>query len=174
MADHAFINRSRVAAQFTMLQNRLLNDRSVGAEALAVLVYLLSKPADWKVRVSDIQARFSWGRDKTQKVIRQLERAGFIRRQQGRKKASGQFSATQYLVFDTPHLTQNPESPWPENPVTVESKDSQGANRKSPWPENPAAESLYGQNTDLTKTPLCPPHKNADADNVIWRSVFRV
>lgn len=44
--------------------------------ALAIWVYLMSKPTDWEVRGVDIEKHFGFGRDKRLKAIKELERLG--------------------------------------------------------------------------------------------------
>ncbi len=47
------IKRKR-SSEFAIISNRLANDKALSFEARGVLVYLLSKPDNWEVKISDI------------------------------------------------------------------------------------------------------------------------
>ena len=56
-----FINKSTLQENYSTLPNKLINDEKLSGDGLAVLVYLLSKPADWKVNAQNIANRFGYG-----------------------------------------------------------------------------------------------------------------
>ena len=64
---------------FTIVSNAIMNDDSLSAEAIGVLVYLLSRPDNWVVRIDQLQRRFNLGRDKMQSIMRELSDAGHAR-----------------------------------------------------------------------------------------------
>jgi len=109
----SLIVRSSLKDNFSVLPNELINDDRLSTEHLGLLVYLLSKPNDWQVRVKQLQNRFDMGRDKTRRILATLEQYGYISRDIVR--AEGKFSETRYIVMDSPE----PENPAPEKPETV-------------------------------------------------------
>jgi hypothetical protein len=108
----------RAEQPYTVFANELLNDESLSAEALGVLVYLLSKPPNWKVLPGPLGKRFGCGRDRIYRIMNELIAAGYALRQQTRDD-SGSFSDQNYLVSNDKYpLTENTVagSPLPEKP----------------------------------------------------------
>lgn len=123
MSD-SLIVRSSLKDNFSVLPNELINDDRLSTEHLGLLVYLLSKPNDWQVRVKQLQNRFDMGRDKTRRILATLEQYGYISRDIVR--AEGKFSETRYIVKDSPE-TENPSPvfPAPVNPTLTKDRDIQ-------------------------------------------------
>ena len=94
------IIRSNLQENFAVLPNEMINDENLTSDALAVLVYLLSKPNDWQVRPTNLRNRFGWGKDKVYRVLANLEQLGYMRRESARN--DGQFAETRYFVMDSP------------------------------------------------------------------------
>jgi hypothetical protein len=120
------IIKRKHSGSFAVIPNSVGNDDQLNADALGVLVYLLTKPQDWKVSVADIRRRFGIGRDRVYAIMVELETAGYVKRDQSRATGS-RFSNIEYHVFDCPQKAtasagvENeppPESPLPENQET--------------------------------------------------------
>ncbi len=79
-------------------------------EAVGMLTYLLSKPCDWKVKVSDLQ-REGCGRDKVYRILDELAAAGYVTKPVKSKDAQNHWQWTPYLVREIPF----PEIPYTEN-----------------------------------------------------------
>lgn len=77
----ANIVRPTVTANFTVLPNELLeyNRHTMGLKPrdMAVLNYLLSKPAVWKIRAQDIANAINIGKSTVYKALRRLQDFGF-------------------------------------------------------------------------------------------------
>jgi hypothetical protein len=101
-----FINKSTLQENYSTLPNKLINDEKLSGDGLAVLVYLLSKPADWKVNAQNIANRFGWGIKKVYNIMRHLIQIGYIAK--NTKREQGKFAVTLYFVYDSPlsHLPQ--------------------------------------------------------------------
>ena len=150
------VNRSLLKENFTVLPNALLNDAALSGEGLALMVYLLSKPVNWKLAVADIGKRFSWGRDKTYKVIGHLMAVGYIVKEEHRN--GGKFKNCIYKIYDTPQI-----SPFPEKPDTVLPDTA-----NQDYIKNRDTINLYKQRTDsngwFEKFWTVVAHKTAKAD----------
>ena len=125
------IIRSNLQENFAILPNEMINDENLTSDALAVLVYLLSKPNDWQVRPTNLRNRFGWGKDKVYRVLANLEQLGYMRRESARN--DGQFAETRYFVMDSP-CPQKPDTGLPD----TENKDTYKEQKK--------------QKTDITKS----------------------
>lgn len=123
MSD-SLIVRSSLKDNFSVLPNELLNDDRLSADQLGLLVYLLSKPTDWQVQVTELRKRFDVGRDKIRTILGCLEQYGYISKEQVR--ADGKFASNRYVVSDSP-LTEKPltEKPLTVNPTLTKDRSKQ-------------------------------------------------
>jgi hypothetical protein len=145
------IIRRKVNSRFTVVPNEPINDEALTFEALGLLSYLLSRPDNWQVKLSQLRIRGGLGRDKAQKLMRQLIDAGYVVRRQDRSQTSKQFKDWEYIVYDCPQLQKDDAEPEPENPVAAQ--ESQGV-AFEPQPEKPEPENQAAIiNTDCTKSP---------------------
>lgn len=114
------IIRSKPERSFTVLNNAMLNDTRLSFDDLGLLVYLLSKPAHWKISVSALQAERKHGRDWVYKRLSNLAEAGYMVRLRSRGD-DGKLGEIDYHVYDEPQqaapLTEKPDvEPLPEKP----------------------------------------------------------
>jgi hypothetical protein len=133
------ITRKPIGQQpFTTFANTLLNDESLAADALGVLVCLCSKPGNWKVMPGVLAKRFHCGRDKIYRIMNDLIAAGYATRHPERD-AFGKITGWNYEVSNEKMPdTENPEvgdDPLPENTTSGESapqkKDTKTKERDS-------------------------------------------
>lgn len=106
------------AAPYTTVSNVAI-ELIRNVDALAIWIYLQSKPESWIVRAADIQKHFDIGRDKYRKAMAYLMDAGFIsyRRLQG---DGGKMLGTEI------HVHYKPSNRQPENPHRPPEKPSVG------------------------------------------------
>ena len=95
-----FINKSTLQENYSTLPNKLINDEKLSGDGLAVLVYLLSKPADWKVNAQNIANRFGYGINKVYSIIKQLIQYGYVKKDVMRDQ--GKYTQIVYHVYDQP------------------------------------------------------------------------
>jgi len=95
-----FINKSTLQENYSTLPNKLINDEKLSGDGLAVLVYLLSKPADWKVNAQNIANRFGHGTNKIYDIMRHLIELQYVVKDT--KREQGKFAVTLYYVYDEP------------------------------------------------------------------------
>lgn len=66
---------------FTSVPNALAQDKSLTYEARGLLLYLLSKPDDWVVRMHDLElGERKGGREKVRRIVAELLDAGYLER----------------------------------------------------------------------------------------------
>jgi DNA-binding MarR family transcriptional regulator len=70
----------RPKANYTVVSNAVIEDSSLSFKARGVLIYILSKPDDWKVLVKDLMSVGNCGRDSVQAALREIEAAGYLTR----------------------------------------------------------------------------------------------
>jgi hypothetical protein len=153
---------------FLMVSNATVQDARLSWEARGLLVYLLSLPADWKIRVSHLQKQGGAGRDVLRRMLRELQEFGYasgVGRESQERRARGRFGSTEIAVYETPAL--NPayteeESPSPENPSTVDQPSAVSPSPDSPSPENQSPYKEHSpQRTKETKTHTTQNHLRA-------------
>lgn len=139
---------------FVVVERATVQDKMQSWETRGLLVYLLSLPADWDIRVSHLQTEGDAGRDALRRMLRELQRYGYasgVGRDCQERGARGRFGQTEIRVYESPKL--NPyhaaaSLPSPENPSTVGQPSPD-----SPSPENPSPgkASTYKVDTSQTK-----------------------
>lgn len=88
-------------ARFTNIDRRTVNDDAVSFKALGLLVWMLDKPDDWSFD-SETIARLERkeGRDAIRSAFRELEAAGYMRRER-RQNERGHW-VTETVVYEVP------------------------------------------------------------------------
>lgn len=95
------IRRANRPSRYTTIGNAIFDDKRLSAAALGVLVYFLHLPPDWEIHVGQVQARFGFGRDKMQAIMRELRAAGYARLERKVGEA-GQFAGSIWLIDEEP------------------------------------------------------------------------
>lgn len=96
-SDRPFFSTARVTAQ----------DSKLSFEARGVLWYLLSKPDDWIVQVSDVMREGGLGRDKAKRLLKELRDAGYIETETVHNK-EGRFAGKIDRIYEVSRSTENP------------------------------------------------------------------
>lgn len=95
------IYRVKKEARFTVIDNQLATDSRLSFGARGLLVYLLSKPDNWEVRLEDLVKASPAGRTAVSRMIHELEEAGYMRRVQERGEG-GTFAHVRTEVYESP------------------------------------------------------------------------
>ena len=127
--DDIRIIKHKRTSDFTVIYNSCINDSNLSAECLAILVYIMSKPNDWDVRIVNLCNRFKIGRDKTYNVINKLIKLGYMKRTRDRNN-DGSLGKTSIYTSDNPIFLDDPHT---EIQDMVESETTD----KQPHPEKP-------------------------------------
>lgn len=126
---------------FTIIANGCLQDDSLSAEALGILCYLLGRPNDWTVRPTQLAERFGCGRERIDRILKELISASYIVKTRYRDPKTQSWGSVEYTVY------QMPQKPHPGNP-SVASEATSG----KPTAENPRMGFQEVLNTDLPST----------------------
>ena len=117
----------RIDGPYTVIGNEAAQDSSLSWKARGLLVYLLSLPRDWNIRLSELARHATDGIDSTRKAMDELLNAGYIQRGARIRKPDGKLGDYVYLVTgvrdDLPELEKPTlEKPTQENP-TLQNKE---------------------------------------------------
>lgn len=113
---------------YFMMNRSTAQDAKLSWEARGVLAYLLSKPDDWIITLSDLQQ--NCGRDKARNILSELIKYGYVTKTEQVKKERGRFDNITYQVHERP-FTEKPSTVGPstENP-TLHNTDIQNTENK--------------------------------------------
>lgn len=163
MSTESNIIRTKRRDNFTIINNDIINAK-MSLQALGLLVFLLSKPDDWKIQKKSLSKNFKNGRDATNTAFNELIDLGYIETVQVRQE--GKFKSVNYLVYDQPEpqtgnqYTVGEKSPQPEKPSTEK------PSTEKPYTENPSLLNTIDNKDGLNKnSSLNPNGLNEQSDS---------
>lgn len=87
--------------RFVMIEQSVVEDSRLSWAARGILAYLLSKPDDWSVRVTDLSRRGDLGRCSIYKLLKELREFGYVTYHSQRNE-KGQYRGGIYTVHEAP------------------------------------------------------------------------
>ena len=144
------ILKKKVKNNYTRISNDFLQDDSISFEAKGLGASLLSRPEDWEINISALMVEGSIGRDKVNKIIQELIKAGYMYKSQSR--TSGKFSKNILFISDEKDylfeevIEKEISSPLTEKTATVKSVTGE------PLTANPEQQTKDYTNTNKTNT----------------------
>jgi DNA-binding transcriptional MocR family regulator len=116
--------KTRPVTGFAQIPNKTLQDTTITSKARGILTYLLSFPEDWTVSIQALSKQLIEGRDSISAAFDELIAAGYVSREQERRK-DGSFGELTYYVY-AEKQAQSPlvdapiaDKPITENPISV-------------------------------------------------------
>ena len=126
---------------YTVMSNHHLRNKELTLKAKGLLSQMLSLPENWDYTLAGLSHINKESIDAIRTAVLELEKAGYIKRSQGRDK-KGKMTAITYTIYEQPQspVLENPTSDKPvlENPTT----------------DNPTSENPMQLNKDIQKTDL--------------------
>ena len=145
---------------YTTMSNHHLRNKELSLKGKGLLSLMLSLPDEWDYTVRGLTYICKDGEDCIRATIRELERAGYVKRERVRDSA-GRFASTEYVIHEHPIvLSRAPpqrENPDVENPV-VDNPVVGKPGVADPVVENPVQLSTKESNTDKSITDLSITH----------------
>lgn len=89
------------SGNFVTVHKSFIHDDNLSWKAKGILLYLLSRPDDWRIYETELNKHSSDGRDSSRTGIKELEQAGYIHRTRKRNE-KGQLREYEYQVFEQP------------------------------------------------------------------------
>lgn len=122
------IKKGNWTTTFNDIFTAQIDGQKLKPETWGLYIFMLSLPDDWDFTIRGLAEVVNAGKDKIQRMLKELETTGFIKRSQVIE--NGIFGKIEYLILD------KPESPYPEN------KDTENRDLffLSPCPEKPCPE----------------------------------
>ncbi len=153
MAERQIIINRKLPRE-TRIQNSIIWDENLSPMARFSLIAMLSLPDSWDYSVRGMAAKLGISKDTMSKYMRELEKAGYLKRAQSHGE-NGAFSRAVYILTDTPwdfgeEKASDPgEDPCIENYDTAEACPDLSAPLESPQKKR----------TKEIHTPYSPPEK---------------
>lgn len=146
---------------YTSISNDFLQDPYISFEAKGLAASLLSRPEDWEINVSALMSEGKIGRDKVNKIILELIKAGYMYKSQSR--TSGKFSRNILFISDEKDylfeevIEKERISPFTEKTATVKPVTGE------PLTENPEQQTKDYTNTIKTNTTTTKKEKSSSS-----------
>lgn len=159
------IIRRKIEHGYTTMPRAALEDARLSYEARGLLGYLLAKPNDWRVHVTDLckaAGPKACGRERIYRILDELKAAGYIAFGQARG-ADGRKLPGEYTVTDEPGSIPTVESPQSEKPDAAQPDAAQPDAGQPRAANQDAYKELSSTNAekDLTTTPAIAGGGNA-------------
>lgn len=90
------------SGNFVTVHKNFIHDDNLSWKAKGILLYLLSRPDDWRIYETELNKHSSDGRDSLRTGVKELEQAGYIHRTR-RRNEKGQLREYEYQVFEQPN-----------------------------------------------------------------------
>ena len=149
------IIRQKRKERFSIIDNRVIEDKRISWGARGLLEYMLSKPDDWKFYMSELISHSDKdGRDKTYGYMDELKKYGYVTRKQKRNN-NGKFGNQDLIVNDSP-LTGFPYTAKPDT--------------DSPDTVNPTLLNTDNTNTDNTNKLLADAQHSFQEITTLWQN----
>jgi hypothetical protein len=97
----SYIKRTRREKNFTHLGNEVFKS-NLSPESLGVLCYILHLPDDWILRKKQLMSHFKIGRDKIDRIFKELGAAGYLAELIKLRGENGKFEGVNYIIYDKP------------------------------------------------------------------------
>ena len=140
------------ANPYVMIDKRVAEDPSLSWKAKGLMAYLLSRPDNWKVLVSDLVNRSADGEHAVRAGLAELERAGYIVRVRVHDPETGRFDGWQMTVFEQPIPEDQRSDPEERRHSQDDDAVQQPPYGGFPHMGNPHVENRQHTNTECTNT----------------------
>ena len=142
---------------FTSIHNKLINDSRISLKAKGIMLYMLSKPENWKYNPKEIAKNSKDGLDSVYSGIKELIEAGYISRT---RHSDG---TVDYFVFEDVEENDIVDFSKKENP------NRENPNRENPNRENPDVYKRKNTNKEriIVNTELKKEISKSDIDDFI-------
>ncbi|WP_283586329.1 DnaD domain protein [Limosilactobacillus vaginalis] len=136
------IIRQKRKERFSIVDNKVIEDKRLSFKARGLLIYMLSKPDDWKFFTGELVKRSSKdGLSSIRTALKEIESAGYLVRKRERSN-KGTFTSQDWILTDIPASVPQVEKPHVDNPQV-----------EKPHVDNqPLPNTDFKPNTDLPNT----------------------
>jgi hypothetical protein len=91
------------AHPYVVMDKHFIEDKRLSNKAKGIMSYVLSKPDNWQIRISDIVNNSKDGKEAVASGLNELEKTGYIHRKLKRSE-NGRFQEYETTVYEVPAL----------------------------------------------------------------------
>lgn len=136
------IIRKKQKERFSIVDNKVIEDKRLSFKARGLLIYMLSKPDDWKFYTEELAKRSDKdGISAIKSALNEIESTGYLTRKQEHKK-NGQFASQDWILTDISTIPPQVEKPLADKPLAG----------KALADNQPLPNTDFKPNTDLSNT----------------------
>ncbi|MGE1061223.1 conserved phage C-terminal domain-containing protein [Megasphaera paucivorans] len=128
---------------FTILSNKLLQDKRLSFKAKGLLAFMLSLPPDWDYSIEGLAYCSKDGKNSIRTALNELKECGYLVMERARDD-KGRLDGTEYIIREEPEqpiLENQTQAPMSEKPTL-----------ENPIVEKPTLENRTQQNTNIQNT----------------------
>jgi len=114
----------RIDGPYTVIGNAAAQDAELSWKAKGLLIYLLSLPKNWNIRISELANHATDGYDSTKRAMDELLKSGYIKRGPRVRKPDGKLGDYVYLLSGV--RDEMPDLEKPNVDFPSQGKPSQG------------------------------------------------
>ena len=111
------LRRARSTRGFAAIDNSVFADERLHADQLGLICYLISLPPNWELRTPHLRKRLGVGRDKLQRLMRELVAAGYLRVERLRDPETGAMMGSRVMVYDSADAPSQPGASPDDTPL---------------------------------------------------------
>lgn len=142
------IKRYRRRERFTTIDNAPLENKDLSWRAKGILTYLIGKPENWEVRLTDLIKKSTEGRDAVRSALRELKDAGYLATVPDRDMFGKIIDNVTYVSDRPDDLTELLETRRPEE---AEGRESRQSDKPDAGKSAPINKEDNNKETPLTK-----------------------
>lgn len=110
------IIRQKRKERFSIVDNKVIEDERLSFKARGLLIYMLSKPDDWKFHTEELAKHSSQeGLSAVRTALKEIEKCGYLKRKRERS-SKGTFTSQDWLLTDKPLSSPQVENPHVDKP----------------------------------------------------------
>lgn len=152
MTNETTGRRRKRKSDFVMIQNSMFEDNRLSWKAKGLLGYLLTKPDNWTVRVTDLVKHSTDGEKAVRSAIKELKTYGYLIFHRTKKK-DGKWGGTVWEYDDVPMFEEEEEqTPKTQEPQGIEPCADFGHVDKGRAENRHAEKGTHISNTDFNNT----------------------
>jgi len=131
---------------FTILPNHWLRDSRLSLKAIGLLAQVLSHSEGWSMSINSLAKANNVGKDAIRTAIVELEKAGYLHRQQPRNDVTNRFEESVWVTGEP--LAEKPlaEKPSPGNPSSENPTPKKNNKQEEQFEEEKLEEYSFPQN----------------------------
>ena len=159
---------------YTVMSNHHLRNKELTLKAKGLLSQMLSLPEDWDYTLAGLSQINREKIDAIREAIKELERAGYIKRSRERD-SKGRLRGADYVIYEQPQPSDEGAAPADRQPPisempTLELPTLENPTLDNPMLEKPTLENPTQLNKDISRT-ILPKKEKSNTDLSITHSI---